>query len=320
MSMPWAAAQPVRLERPLATDGLTDPAPSVPPRRAYQRPPTAAADRDEFNQPGRDPRDFALPDGSIIPVPQTPGRFFRFAPRYGRLNNQSGEKLPDGTQRVVYTGGVIVYVSPGPGQPEIEFATDDAVVWIHGGNVENPTAGFDAGPETKREVEVYLSGNVVIRTIAPSANGPPTMQTLRAEQVYYDVAKSRAIALVADLEISSPRVPDGIHLSGKEIRRLDAANWEALTASAFSTKLPADPGFRFDSSRVTLHERTTNLTNIFGVPYKTFEGQPVEGTERILTARNAVGRINGVVPVFYWPYLRTELNEPLGPLTGIGGG
>ena len=317
LSMPWAAAQPVRGEMPLATNGLTDPAPSVPPRRAYQRPPTNAADRDEFNQPGRD---FTLPDGSIIPVPQAPGRFFRFAPRYGRLNNQSGEKLLDGTQRVVYTGGVIVYVSPGPNQPEIEFATDEAVVWIHGGNVENPTAGFDAGPETKREVEVYLSGNVIIRTIAPSENGPPTMQTLRAEQVYYDVSKSRAIALVADLEISSPRVPDGIHLTGKEIRKLDAANWEALNASAFSTKLPADPGLRFDSSRITLHERTTNLTNIFGVPYKTFDGKTVEGTERILTARNAVGRINGVVPVFYWPYLRTELNEPLGPLTGIGGG
>lgn len=312
----------MRTDGPLATDGLMAPAPApaVPPRRAYQRPTTAPADRDEFNQPGREPRDFTLPDGSIIPVPQAAGRYFRFAPRYGRLSNQNGEKLPDGTQRVVYTGGVIVYVSPGAGQPEIEFATDDAVVWIRGKNVENPTGGFEASPDSKREIELYLSGNVIIRTISPSANGPSFMQTLRAEQVYYDVARSKAIALSADLELSNPRVPDGVHLAGKEIRRLDAENWEVLNASTFSTKLPADPGIRFDSPRITLRERTTNLTNVFGIPYKTFEGKPVLGTERYLTSRNTVGRINGVVPFFYWPYLHTELSEPLGPLTGLGGG
>jgi hypothetical protein len=291
------------------TEPTVAPAPLVP-HRSYQRPAT---------DPSR-AADFTLPDGAVIPLPQNPGRYFRFAPRYGRLNNQSGEKLPDGVQRIIYTGGVIVYVSPGASEPEIEFATDNAVVWIRGGQkVDNPGAGFEASTESKREVEVYLSGNVVIRTVSPGAGGNSFMQTLRAKEVYYDVAHNRAIALAADLELSSPRIPDGIHLTGREIRRLDKDNWEVLSGSSFSTKLPADPGLRFDSSRVLLHEETKPLTNIFGIPYRDFEGKDVIGTERIMTARNSVGRLNGV-PFFYWPYVRTDLNEPIGPLLGLGGG
>lgn len=261
-----------------------------------------------------------MPDGAVIPLPTQRARQIRFGPRYGRRGNQSIERLSDGVQRAIYTGGVIVYVSPGADQPEIEFATDEAVVWVrNGGPVENAAAGIEVGAESKREVEVYLSGNVIIRTVSPTASGAPFMQTLRADQVYYDVTRSRAIALAADLELSNPRVPDGIHLTGREIRRLDRENWEVLGGSAFSTKLPADPGLRIDAPRVTLRERTTELTNVFGIPYKTFDGNPVVGTERILTARNSVARLNGV-PVFYWPYVRTDVAEPLGPLIGLGGG
>ena len=287
----------VRAQNP--TEAMS-PAPLVP-SRSFQRPPA-------------DPKDFTLPDGAVIPLPSNAGRQIRTAPRYGKLFNASGEKLPDGTTRTVVTGGYIVYVGAGGGKPEVEFAADNAVVWQRSGkDPKNPTASGED------ETEIYLSGNVVIRTVSPGANGNSFMQTLRAEQVYYDVTRTRAIALAADLELSNPRVPDGIHLTGREIRRLDAENWEALRGSAFSTKLPADPGLRFDSPRVTLRERTTALTNIFGIPYRTFEGEEVIGTERILTARNSVGRLNGV-PFFYWPYLRTDLNEPIGPLLSIGGG
>ena len=266
-----------------------------------------------------DPRDFTLPNGAVIPVPQAPGQKFGLAPRYGRRYNSDGEKLPDGSQRIFVTGGVIVNVSAGPGQPGIEFATDNAVIWIRGKDVNADTAAFETDPEKKQEVEIYMSGNVVIRTTSPATSGQPFMQTLRAEQVYYDVSKSRAIALAADLELSNPKVPDGIHLTGREIRRLDLENWEVLKGSAFSTKLPADPGLRFDSPRTTLRESAVARKNIFGIPYRTFDGQPVEGYERTLTVRNSITRINNV-PVFYWPYLRTDLSEPLGPLLGVGGG
>jgi hypothetical protein len=291
------------------------PAPAVPPRSAFQRPPVNPA----APPVPPDPYDFTLPDGTVIPVPAAVTRYFRFIPRYGRLNNFSSEKLPDGTQRWVFTGGLTVNVSPGPGQPEIEFSTDDAVVWVRGGpSVDNIAGGFETGPDNKREVEVYLAGNVVVRTVSVNG-GQAVTQTLRADEVYYDVARNRAVALDGRLQMNTPRVPDGVYLNGKELRRLDLENWEVLDGSAYSSKLPADPGLRFDSPRLTLRERRVVRRNIFGIPYRTFDGDQVEGWERILTIRNSVTRVNDV-PAFYFPYLRTDLSEPFGPLLGLGGG
>jgi len=303
---------------PLPTDGLMAPTPAVPPRQSYQRP--LPPGQNPAAPPVRPaPPDLPLQDGTVIPIPEAVSRNFRFIPRYGRLNNFSSEKLPDGTQRAVFTGGVIVNVSPGPGQPEIEFATDDAVVWVRGGDpVDNLAGGFQTTQEGKREVEVYLAGNVVVRTVS-TGGGLAVTQTLRADEVYYDVARNKAIALSADLQMDASRVPDGVHLKGREIRRLDKENWEILGSSTFSSKLPADPGLTFDSPRITLRERQVERTNIFGLPYRTFDGKPVQGWERILTVRHAVTWVGGV-PVFYFPYFRTDATEPLGPLLGLGAG
>lgn len=295
----------------LPTDGLMAPAPAVPPRRSYQRPPPGPATAPPVNP---DPVEIPFENGIVLPLPEQAARYFRYVPRYGRLNNVSYSKEGD-TQRVVITGGVIINVSPGRGLPEIEFATDNAVVWIRGKEVSN-VAGFEIEPNGKQEIEVYLAGNVVIRTISTGMNGAIT-QTLRADEIYYDVARNRAIAIDADLELATPKVPDNVHLTGNEIRRLDLENWEVLDGSAFSSKLPADPGLRFDTPRATLRERRVVRTNIFGFTYRDFQGNPVEGWERLLTVRNAVGRANDV-PVFYWPYLRTDVTEPFGPLAGIG--
>src|SRR5262249_58319226 len=166
----------------------------------------------------------------------------------------------------VCTGGLIVNVDYGQGQGKGEFATDEAVVWVRGLAGENIVGGFQSTPEDKKEVELYLAGNVIIRTQSVNPNLGQFTQTLRAEQIYYDVSRNRAIALNGDLELGSPRVPDGVHLRGHEIDRLGQNDWEVFDASAFSSKLPSDPGLRLDAPRVTLQERRVVLRNIFGIP------------------------------------------------------
>jgi hypothetical protein len=287
-----------------------EPVPAVPPRTALQP---------ERQAPAYDPDPLNLPEGAQIPVPSSQVQNFRFSSRYGRPINVVSELLPDKvTRRYVVTGGLIVNVGYGRGLGEIEFATDEAVIWVRGLASDNALSGFESGPDDKKEVELYLSGNVVIRTesINPKLGGTIT-QTLRADQIYYDVSRSRAVALCADLEIGSPRVPDGVHLQGKEIDRLGPNDWQAFDAAAFSSKLPSDPGLRLDSSQIDLQERQVVLRNIFGLPYRQFgTWQKVEGTERTLTARNAVTWLDGL-PVFYLPYLRTDADDPLGPFVGF---
>ncbi len=311
---------PVSADPPLPTDGLMAPVPPVPPRTAYQQAPALTP------PPPPAPKtrvpDLTVPEGTVIPLPGAPGRRFQFSRRYGRLFNITSEKIDEATQRFVITGGVTITVSPGRDkagkeQPPLEFATDSAVVWMTGTTVNNITDGFDAGPETKREVEVYLTGNVVIRTMSTGPGTATVAQTLRAEEIYYDVPRNRAVAVNADLEMNAPQAPDGVHLTGKEIRRLDRENWEVLDGAVASSKLPSDPGLQLTSPRTTLRERKVELTNIFGIPYRDFDGNRVEGMERILTVRNSVTRVADV-PVFYLPYLRVDANDPLGPLTSFG--
>lgn len=307
-------AAPSALAQPPGTILLPPQGPSPNPLNG------AAPNFPDGNSPLRGLLD-ATPNESIIPVPLAAGRVFTIAPRYGLPQNVSSEKdKQTGIQRVVYTGGLILHIGPGLNQPEMEFATDSAVVWFKGKEVAPGTTTFEVDPEKKEQVEIYMTGSVVIRmNPKATATGLAFMQTLRANEIYYDVTNSKAIALNANLEMTNPRVPDGIHVTGKEIQQLDEENWEVIKGSAFSTKLPSDPGLRFDSPRVSLREHEVIRENIFGIPYRDFDGKPVEGMERLLTIRNSIMRVNGF-PVFYWPYLRTDLSEPLGPLMGFGGG
>lgn len=302
-----AVAAPARGQRdryPLPTDDLVAPAPVVPPRTAYQPARQPAGVPDE--------PDFTLPDGSVIPLPPGKARQFRFTRRYGTPNTLDSQLLPDGTRRFVFTGGVIVNATTDDGE-EVEFATDDAVVWVRGLAVDNLANGFRTNPDGKTEVEVYLAGNVVVRT--KGSDGP---QTLRAAQVYYDVERQRAVALDASLEYSPPGTTDAVRVFGREVRRLDADNWEALGSTVAASQLPSDPRLRLDARRATLSLRRVHLRNAFGIPYRDLlTGRPVEGEERLLTAYGTVPRLAGV-PLFYLPRLRTDANDPLGPFVGFG--
>ena len=315
-----AVAQPVAgrpveepaADFPLPTDALMNPAVPVPPRTSFQRPDLPLGPPTDPKPPG-----FSLPVGTTIDVPNAVVRQFRFIPRYNRRFNLNSEVLPDGTRRFIITGGLIVNVSYSNGAQEIEFATDDAVVWVRGQSADNAINGFQSSPDSKTEVELFLTGNVVVR--AESAAGVGS-QTLRADQVYYDVERSRAVALTADLEMNPPNVPDGVHLRGKEVRRLDRENWEVLGSDTYSSKLPSDPGLRLDAKRILYSEQKVIKKNIFGIPYRDIRtGETIEGYERIITGRNAYVRL-GELPVFWIPKLRVDVSDPFGPLTAVGTG
>jgi hypothetical protein len=320
LAAPAAVAQPERrvggLGTPFARAAQPDdeemPERSpVPPRTAYQPPEPESA------RGGRRGADFTLPPGAPIPVPQSKTRIFTYGPRYGPLPTQEGLDLPDGTTRILITGGVVINVASLDGSDRTEFATDDAVVWIRNSGGKGLLNGLVTGPDTKTKVEVYMSGNVVVRSSRRAARKTIT-QTLRAAEVYYDADENRAVALRADLEMSVSGVPDAFHLRGEEIRRLDLENWEILRASANASKLPSDPGVRLDATRFTLSQRRVVRRNIFGIPFRDLlTGEQVEIAEQVVTGENVVTRLAGL-PVFYAPRLRTNAEDPLGPLTSLG--
>ncbi|MCE9563565.1 MAG: LPS-assembly protein LptD [Planctomycetes bacterium] len=293
--------------RPLPTDALFSPAPAVPPRTAFQ------PNRQPAGVP--DEPDFTLPDGSVIAVPQGKSQQFRFTRRYGTPNTLDSQLLPDGTRRFVFTGGVILNAIGDDGV-ETEFAADDVVVWVRGLAIDNIQNGFESTPDKKSETEAYMAGNVIVRT--KSKNEP--LQTLRAAEVYYDMTRERAVCVNASLEFTPNKLQTPVRLRGEELRRLDAENWEALTASFDGSSLPSDPGLRIDAKRVTMNMRRTTLRNVFGIPYRNLlTGEPIEGDEKTLTAYGSVPKLVGL-PLFYFPRIRVDGNDPLGPFIGLSFG
>lgn len=336
-----------------------EPVLSLPPLPSFDQPPAdplATSTRTSL-QPGtdRDPDPTApatptrplpevFPDGSGVVLPTGARQTIRFAPRYGKLNDYTVDKRPDGTQRLTYSGGLQVNVvtpSERPGQPaqEIEFAADNVVIWVRGlkgtadilgGGLEvdrtpkkdAPDADKQDAPKEKDErvtVELYLSGNVVIRTLGAltTAAFGPSQQILRAEEIYYDVDKNRAVALNADLETKFPTGPDSVHIRGREIHRLGRREWQAYDTSVFSSKQPADPALTVTSREATLVEQEAVRRNIFGRPYRDFRtGAEEVGEERILTGYQNRVRVLGV-PLLFLPRYRTDLADPAGPLVSF---
>jgi hypothetical protein len=338
----WACGGLAFGQAPPAPVPFTDPAaPRVPdsvgpPRTAFQRPDnsppgTMIPDTPAVPPPLRPgPSELRLPNGSRVPLPGSARQLIRFAPRYDKINADIA--LPDkDTQQITFVGGLIVnitYEKPGGAVEEIEFAADAGVVVIRGSGGANVlNGGIDTaapGPDGKRvDADLYLTGNVVIRTKAEGdARGlaKGLTNTLRADQVFYDVRENKCIALDADLELATEGVPDTVHLFGKEVQRLGDNEWRVLDAEAFASKLPSDPALVLSARELSFTRRRVIRQNIFGIPYRDAKtGEQELGTEQILTGNGVVGEYAGV-PFFYSPVLRTDATDPLGPLAGVGFG
>lgn len=277
------------------------------------------------------PSSVRLPEGTAVMIPSATRQVIQFSPRYGNLGKIDWFEVEPGLFQAVYTGGIIINVTysvPTPRGVEFqdyEFATDNLVMWVRGINAPNVATGVVVDPsapqDRKISVELFMNGNVVIRSQDTSVGSGPfqrVTRTMRADQIYYDVDNNRAIALEADLELAFDGLPETVHMTGKELQRLGRTEWRALQAGAFSSKLPSDPAVRLLSSEMKYVERDGPPRNIFGIPYRTLVGTP-EMTERLVTARNTRLTVMGV-PIFYTPYYRGEITEPLGPLQGVGFG
>lgn len=294
--------------------------------------------------PGRDPEgrpafpldpavESRLPVGGSVTLPDTTPQTIRFGPRYGKLNDAKIEKI-DGEkngQRVTYLGGLIVDVTyqEGGGPRRVQFAADTVVMWVHGAKTDfslnQPLRVQGDKPDEKKEpdpptrVEMYLAGDVVIRSLGEGSARGPAEFTLRADEIFYDVQDSRAVAVRADMEIRfAGGGLDPIHLRGQEVWQLGKHEYRSFDALTYSSKRPADPALYIDTREASITEQTTVRRNIFGRPYRNLRtGEPDVSTERVLTATDNVVRFGGL-PLLFFPRYKADIDDPGGPLAGIG--
>jgi hypothetical protein len=257
------------------------------------------------------------------PVPAVP-RQYSVAPRYGTRFNIKIEQGQNGEKVILLTGGAVLNVRGVPGIGLLDLEADRVVIWSKGGGdpAQLITNMQTTQGETSNDLEFYLAGHVEIRQQEKPAS--KEIKTLRAEEVYYDVNRNVAVAIQAQLELrstginpKSPLAQEPLFLSAAEVLRLNADTFKAYRAVVFSSKLPDDPGLKVLVSDATVEERTRPATTLFNTPVvNRTTGQPVIQHQSIVTAWNVVGVLEGV-PFFYTPYLKTDAEDPLGPIQDV---
>jgi hypothetical protein len=271
----------------------------VPPVRPSQMPvPTPGP-------PGTGPRSLAnTPVREFSILPRTPAGF---EPQFFRLS--------DTESAIVAMGGVILLVRTAEGGGLVDIEADRLVLWTHGNPMEVLNRLRTPQGQSSREMELYLAGNVEIR----SQFGKES-RTLKAREVYYDVARNVAVAMQADVEFRQPGIPDPVHLKAEELLKLSETLYKGVKAEVFSSRLPSDPGLTVYVAEATVEEKTTIRTSIFGIPFINRQtGQEETVQQRIFDGRNVFLNLEHV-PIFYLPILRGDANDPLGPLESINVG
>jgi len=254
------------------------------------------------------------------PLPPPPGKAtkvtpnFIVAPRQGG-KNVHGEKYigPNGESAFIITGGVILQVRNANRLGMIDMEADRVVVWTKGdANVLAENIQSQQG-HSSNDLEVYLSGHVIIRQ-SPIYNPKRNQRTITADEVYYDVNRSVAVALNGQIEMRQPLLNDPIIASAKEIRQTSATTFEVVNSEVFSSRLPSDPGLKVYLQEGVFEDRTIPLRNIFGMPVldrKT--GEPVLLRQTWLTGDNTFFQLEKI-PFFWFPHVSTNAQEPLGPV------
>jgi len=260
----------------------------------------------------------------LRPKPPRPARVVRY-----RLPNVEPAQTPDGERVFVATGGVYFSQAGGPEAAALEIRADNAVVFPLEGAAE---ALFGAQPpaEVAPQEPAPAPQTQPTPPAAPSSTpaaaraffglGPPTAQVqlravylegdvvlslgerfVRAERLYYDFERQRALILDAVFRADIPARQIPLYVRAAEIRQLSAREFAADRALV-STSEFYTPSYHIGAERVYIRDLTA----------RDVEGRaagPVTGAYEL---KNATLNVEGV-PLLWWPYSqgRLETSETL---------
>jgi len=238
-------------------------------------------------------------------------------------------QTPDGETVQVVTGGIYLSRGGGPDSPVLEIRADSGVVFLppaSEGLLTQPAAGAaePTGPETlpggeplpkksgsrqkattpqppqpapwgmkqsglgKSIEAVYLEGDVVLSL------GP---RFVRANRLYYDFRRDRAILLDAVFRTDIPQRNVPLYVRADEIRQLSAREFTARHARV-STSEFYTPSYHLGVGEVYLRDRT-----VFNA-----KGEPESALAGTYELRNATLNVENV-PILWWPYSRGDLSS-----------
>jgi len=181
----------------------------------------------------------------------------------------------------------------------IDVSTDRLVIWTRG--VEAPDLSGQKTLPDDVPLEIYMEGNIVFRE---------GERTVYANRMYYDV--NNRIGIVLDAELLTP-VPDydGILRIKSEVLQQTGRDRYLARNSFITSSRMGRPGYRVQTGNIYLEDGQRQLFDPrSGMPLlDPVTGEPCMEHQRLATSRNNLLFL-GELPVFYWPFLATDLEEP----------
>jgi hypothetical protein len=244
--------------------------------------------------------------------PSGPTRKLSVRPR-GSIGLDAKTDVINGENVAVVPTGVIITVGdPTDGKGFLDIEADRMVLWTRGNTQKIFNNLQSTQGETTNTLEFYLSGNVEIRTITGMQS-----EILKCDECYYDVGRNVAIALRSRLEVRDPKMIYPIYFDADELFRLNENLYQSNNVEVYSTILPSDPGLKVQVREATLEMRDIPKRGLFGSQViDPATGLPVMEKQRYFKGKNMVVRVEDV-PVFGWPYVQGDIDDPLGPLENV---
>jgi hypothetical protein len=209
-------------------------------------------------------------------------------------------------QITTISSGVQIVVDSDTEFGTVTIETDRAVVWsppvnLTGVSGENPLQSSGA-------IELYLEGNIVFR----QGN-----RLIYADRMYYNATQEYGVVLSAEMLTPVENYQGLARLKADVLQQIDRQNFQAYGAAVTTSRLGV-PRYWVQSERVTFEDRQRPAADPYtGVtPIDPATGEPAVEHDLLATSRNNFLYF-GQVPVFYWPFLASDLRKPTFYITGL---
>ena len=247
------------------------------------------------------------PTVPIVPTSPTCGaRRIRVFPRSNVPVQVQWFPDPTGSQWIaVIHSGVNVIVdtdasAPGIGPVgTIDISTDRLVIWTSG--MQEPDLTGQTRQDGRVPLEFYMEGNIVFRQ---------GERIINADRMYYDVPNQVGTLLNADMLTPERSYQGLLRLHADVIQQVAPSRFFAENAFMTSSRM-GEPRYRLQAGELYFEDEERAIIDpLTGQAVLDPEtGRPAVDHQRLATASNNFMFL-GPVPVFYWPKLATDLNDP----------
>jgi hypothetical protein len=271
------------------------------------KPPVYARAQARLEQ-NRDPAiklaQFAPLDGGVPQFdPLPPGtRRLRVLPRSSASPDFIVYPNPAANEWVaVSSRGVTLIVDGLPEVGQIDLSADRVVVWMGGANQLGVQPLGQSLSSHDQPLEFYLEGNIVFRQ---------GERVVYADRMYYDVRQQIGIILNAEALTPAEGYAGLLRLRADIIRQIAPGRFQAENAFVTSSRL-GEPSYRLETLSAYFEDIQLPVIDPFtgNQQVDPITGQPLYTREQLVTAYNNFLFIERI-PVFYWPVIATDLDDP----------